>query len=168
MISARRARRCDAWPLRVAAQEIGGKSREILVAHSATEATPPQDPRLFMAAERMLLAWVRTGLALTGFGFVVARFGLFLHEIAAARTGGAAAVVATPQQPGAPAWIGVALVAAGVAVSVLAAAEHARVVRRLRRGDAEPVTWSAMGMILAALLAVLGIALAIYLVAPRR
>jgi uncharacterized membrane protein YidH (DUF202 family) len=31
----------------------------------------------YLAAERTLLAWIRTGLALMGFGFVVARFGLF-------------------------------------------------------------------------------------------
>jgi len=35
--------------------------------------------------ERTFLAWLRTGIALMGFGFVVARFGLFLREIAAAR-----------------------------------------------------------------------------------
>ena len=39
------------------------------------------DPRVVFAAERTFLAWVRTGLALTGFGFVVARFGLFLREL---------------------------------------------------------------------------------------
>ena len=44
----------------------------------------PDDPRVRFAAERTLLAWMRTGLALMGFGFVVARFGLFLREIAAA------------------------------------------------------------------------------------
>ena len=33
----------------------------------------------YLAAERTLLAWIRTGLALMGFGFVVARFGLFLE-----------------------------------------------------------------------------------------
>lgn len=32
------------------------------------------DPRVPLAAERTLLAWLRTGLALMGFGFVVARF----------------------------------------------------------------------------------------------
>ncbi len=45
---------------------------------------PPEDPRVRFAAERTLLAWMRTGLALMGLGFVVARFGLFLREIAAA------------------------------------------------------------------------------------
>ena len=39
---------------------------------------PNNDPRVFFAAERTLLAWVRTALGLVGLGFVVARFGLFL------------------------------------------------------------------------------------------
>jgi putative membrane protein len=39
------------------------------------------DPRVFFAAERTLLAWVRTGLGLIGMGFVVARFGLFLRVV---------------------------------------------------------------------------------------
>ena len=37
-------------------------------------------PSDYLAAERTFLAWIRTGLALMGFGFVVARFGLFLRE----------------------------------------------------------------------------------------
>ena len=46
------------------------------------------DPRVYFAAERTLLAWVRTGLAMMEFGFVVARFGLFLRELASERGGG--------------------------------------------------------------------------------
>jgi Predicted membrane protein len=40
------------------------------------------DPRVFFAAERTLLAWNRTSLTLMAFGFVVERFGLFLHMLA--------------------------------------------------------------------------------------
>jgi len=40
---------------------------------------PDRDPRVFFAAERTLLAWVRTGLGLVGMGFVVAKFGLFFR-----------------------------------------------------------------------------------------
>jgi putative membrane protein len=41
------------------------------------------DPRFFFAAERTMLAWVRTGLTVMALGFVVARFGLFLALLAA-------------------------------------------------------------------------------------
>jgi putative membrane protein len=37
------------------------------------------DPRVYFAAERTLLAWIRTGMTIMAFGFVVARFGLFLR-----------------------------------------------------------------------------------------
>jgi putative membrane protein len=44
------------------------------------------DPRIYMAAERTFLAWIRTGIAFMGFGFVVARFGLFLPRLLLAIT----------------------------------------------------------------------------------
>ena len=45
----------------------------------------PADPRVALAIERTYLAWIRTGLAMMGFGFVVARFGVFLRELERAR-----------------------------------------------------------------------------------
>ena len=39
------------------------------------------DPDVFFSAERTYLAWVRTGVALMGFGFVLARFSLLVHQL---------------------------------------------------------------------------------------
>jgi len=116
-----------------------------------------EDPRVRFAAERTLLAWVRTGLALMGFGFVVARFGLFLREIAAARQ--AAPAHSSLWSLG----VGTGLVLLGVAVVLLAAAEHRRVLRRLDRGEGYAAPRWSPGLAVAVLLAVLGGFIAAYL-----
>ena len=117
-----------------------------------------EDPRARFAAERTLLAWIRTGLAMMGFGFVVARFGIFLREIAAA--GHAKPVLHT----GLSLWIGTALVVLGVVVSLAAAAQHARIVGRMDRGEPyRPPRWS-LGITVAVGLALLGSVIVLYLV----
>ena len=42
---------------------------------------PVADLRDYLAEERTFLAWIRTGIALMGFGFVMARFGIFGDEL---------------------------------------------------------------------------------------
>jgi putative membrane protein len=59
----------------------------------------------YLAAERTLLAWLRTGLALMGFGFVVARFGLFLQELNVVQH------TLSGQSYGLSLWFGTALIA---------------------------------------------------------
>jgi putative membrane protein len=116
------------------------------------------DPRVVFAAERTLLAWVRTGLAMMGFGFVVARFGLFLRELAAAHG------EAVPHSPGYSIWIGAALILFGVLVNILSAVQHVKTLAQLRRGETyRPSVWS-LGLIVTGVLAALGIVMTAYVV----
>ena len=86
--------------------------------------------RLHQANERTMLAWLRTGIALMAFGFAIARFGLFLRQIALA---GALAPHATHSLGSA--WLGAALVALGMVANVLATFRYASVRRAIERGD---------------------------------
>jgi putative membrane protein len=125
---------------------------------ASTETKPKAALSDYLAAERTLLAWIRTGLALMGFGFVVARFGLFLQELQAAQH-------AFPTQSyGLSLWFGTVLMAVGVLVNIIAGWHHIRLVRELDRGDTEHARPSIQAVVFAFFLALVGLAMAIYLV----
>lgn len=118
------------------------------------------DPRVFFAAERTLLAWVRTGLTIMAFGFVVARFGLFLR------------LMATQQGQGVPAAelhshvsnaVGIALVLIGVACMVVGALQHRSYVATLPPADIPRSHAPVYPVTLSMVLALLGLVLAVYL-----
>lgn len=116
-----------------------------------------EDPSVRFAAERTLLAWIRTGLALMGFGFVVARFGLFLQRLALVDGEPA------PHSYGWSLWLGTALVVLGISVTLLAAFQHWLILQRLDRGeDYVAPRWS-LGLLVALVLAVLGALMVAYL-----
>jgi len=117
------------------------------------------DPRVYFAAERTLLAWLRTGLTVMAFGFVIARFGLFLQIVAIQAPG-----VSHPAQAGASAILGIVLVAAGTLMIIAAAAQHRRFISTLPAVD-QPQYYAGGALILysSILLALVGVALTAYL-----
>lgn len=115
----------------------------------------------YLAAERTLLAWIRTGLALMGFGFVVARFGLFLQQLLSIQR------VSSDESYGLSLWFGTVLIAVGVAVNVFAGWRHLKLVEELNLGEAAHSRLSTPAVAIAFFLAFVGLLVAIYLVWVR-
>ncbi|MEO6146028.1 MAG: DUF202 domain-containing protein [Sulfuriferula sp.] len=113
------------------------------------------DPRTFFAAERTLLAWNRTVLTLMGFGFVVERFGLFLHMLAP-RT-------AQQLERDMSFWVGLGFILLGSLLAVLAVIQYRRLLRTLRPVEIPQGYWVNMAVFSTLLVAGLGVMLSIYL-----
>jgi putative membrane protein len=126
-----------------------------------SEPVVEKDPRVYFAAERTFLAWIRTGLGLMGVGFAVSRFGLFLREFTA--TEHAPITTSTTHSV----ITGVFLVALGVLINLSAVVNHINVTKRLAAGTWQPGQPSQTAIALALLLALLGIGMAIYLLRFR-
>jgi putative membrane protein len=121
---------------------------------------------------------MRTGLALMGLGFVVARFGLFLREIALA--GGLSrfsrpdatkmglsplpSLAAPVHAPHWSLWIGVGLIALGVIATLLASWEYFRFVRLSNRNQPYRPRTAVLSIAAAVILGLLGMVMAVYLV----
>ena len=120
------------------------------------------DPRVFFAAERTLLAWLRTGLTIIALGFVVSRFGLFVQ------------LLATQSQTSSPAArsslsaaLGVAFVIVGTLAIVVAAVQHQRFVATLSQSDLPRAYSRAFALVLSLLVGALGVVLAGYLLVTQ-
>ena len=118
------------------------------------------DPRVFFAAERTLLAWVRTGLTIMAFGFVVARFGLFLRLIAIQQ---GVTPSPSPLHGELSNMVGIGLVVVGTACMILGAIQHHSYVATLPPADVPRSHDPRYPIGLALLLAVLGVVLVAYL-----
>lgn len=103
--------------------------------------------REHQANERTFLAWLRTSLALIGFGFAIARFSLFLHQLQATMN---------PQTVATPSFfnsetLGVSLVITGIGIIALAVWRYNQVFWQIERSDYRPnrlLVWLLAGVVI--------------------
>ena len=108
------------------------------------------------ANERTFLAWVRTGIAIIAFGFVIEKFNLFLATIASSAIGDAVYRLKLEKLSGPfGRYEGLALMFAGVAVIILAITRFVRITRMLEDSKVHPTTGVRAELILSAVLVVL-------------
>lgn len=113
------------------------------------------DPRVLFAAERTLLAWCRTSLTLMGFGFLIERFGLFLHMLAGQSSG---------MSRDFSFWVGIVFIMLGVFLTSFASVQFRRVIRTLKPTEIPAGYFVNMGVVANIVLAALGMALIAYLI----
>jgi putative membrane protein len=103
--------------------------------------------REHQANERTFLAWLRTSIALIGFGFVIARFGIFLHQLN---------IAITQQEPPVSPLsnsenLGVTLVIFGISTIALAAWRYNQVFWQIEGGNYRPnrlMVWIMTGAVI--------------------
>jgi putative membrane protein len=91
--------------------------------------------REHQANERTFLAWLRTSIALIGFGFAIARFGIFLRQLRATLAPEVDAPTAGTE------LLGLLLVLAGVGLVLFAAWHYNQVFWQIERGQYRPNRW---------------------------
>jgi putative membrane protein len=116
----------------------------------------PEDPRVYFAAERTLLAWIRTGLSAMGLGVVVAKFGVFLRYIAQDDP-----VLVT--RVGRSELVGLALVLLGTSTCVAAAIQFRRFARTLAAAELPQRYTTGVADVMGWAFAIIGLVLGIYL-----
>lgn len=93
-------------------------------------------PTDHLANERTFLAWIRTSIALMGFGFVIVKFALFIRQIATVL----GSKVSIPGK-GNSAVIGVVMVALGAIMALLAYFRYRNIEKQLINNNYFPSNW---------------------------
>ncbi|WP_274532464.1 YidH family protein [Sulfobacillus thermosulfidooxidans] len=105
------------------------------------------DPREILANERTFLSWLRTGISLMAFGFVVSKFNLFLQIH-----------VHRPAEHG---ILGLVLVAGGVIIMIFATWQFRKNFLRLHQGN--PLTDIRFSLLTGIVMILIGVGVFIYL-----
>lgn len=116
------------------------------------------------ANERTFLAWVRTGIAVIAFGFVIEKFNLFLMTIARSGLGGAADRLRLQTLSGSFSHFdGLAFIAVGIALVMLATVRFVRTTRMLDDEETHFAKGVRTELVLSAVLVVLVASYSIHL-----
>ena len=113
------------------------------------------DPRVLFAAERTLMAWNRTSLTLMAFGFVIERFGLFVHMLSPDTI--------APLQRNFSFWIGLGFVALGALTTAASIFQYRTVLRTLKPVEIPPGYHINIGVFINLAVTLLGAGLTVYL-----
>jgi len=111
------------------------------------------------ANERTFLAWVRTSIAVMGFGFLIERFDIFLATMASG-AGSARSVIHGHRFAN---EAGLAFILLGVTMTAIAAVRFIRIAKQIDKTETVPSSGSLFDLALAALLVLLGLCLFLYL-----
>ena len=114
-----------------------------------------RDPRVLFAAERTLLAWTRTSIALIGFGFLIERFRLFERMVLQGDM--------NPAKDRASLLMGLAFIGLGAVFAATSTVQFLRVLRELQSDEFPRGYWSHQGAVLNLTLALAGFALLVLL-----
>lgn len=112
-----------------------------------------------LANERTFLAWIRTSISITVFGFVVAKFGITLRELLLVRGN-------TVPESSVSLVIGLGFMAMGIFMALAAWFRYQSTMRRLEVGEFKPAR--GIVTVLAVVAALFGIILAVYLIYTAR
>jgi putative membrane protein len=112
------------------------------------------DPRVFFAAERTLMAWTRTSLTLLAFGFMVERFGLFMLLLA---------LKGASLERGFSFWIGLSFMLLGAVSALTSVIQYRKVLGTLKPIEIPVGYYINQGVFINIVVAILGIALTVYL-----
>jgi putative membrane protein len=109
---------------------------------------------VFFAAERTLLAWTRTSLTLMAFGFVIERFGLFVHMLLA--------IDGKVWHRDASFWVGICFILLGSIGGIISVVQYRSILSTLKPVEVPAGYWVNMGVYTNMILGVLGVGIVIY------
>lgn len=118
--------------------------------------------QVHMANERTFLAWIRTGIGVMAFGFVVVKFALFVRQMSLVLLSQSLVQTTLPSSHGLSAVLGIMLVALGALMSLLGFIRYKKVERQIDEETYQPT--SVIDMLLTLSVLAVGIFLVIYLI----